>query len=409
MTRIKYLPIFVLFLLFVLFPTSKAEAAAYIKFDPASITATVNSEFNIPLKVGTDGKNVMSATIYLDFDSSKIEYISASNGSLFNDEDLIIAQSTGRIEIKYNKFTSYTSAPAKENADLITLKFKAKAGSGNSSVSMFCQSGTPTTKMTSYPDYQNILTCNNLNSLDLTFSQEQSPTQAITPTPTQATTGDSTANRRPDCIELSINPTSGYKTGKPITFTCRGTDADGYIKQGMFIFNQSDSKTENAASNASTISYVFKNAGNYTVICGVKDNADEWSNESAICTKTISVSFAPTATSKPIANSKMSPTTNPTETEAIPTATYYPVDVDSLYETTENTEAENVQDNLQEDEKTNESQFPKMLLLALAGAFILTVISILIIRRRRSINEPPINPPVMPPGNYPSPNQPQIY
>lgn len=143
------------------------------------------------------------------------------------------------------------------------------------------------------------------------------PTSGPTPTPTTISTPTPTGtsgNTTPECIELTLSPSSGA-TPFTTTATCTGKDPDGDITAVEFTLPDGTTKLveQNVGSPGSLATqYTITGNGSYSFSCHVRDNNNVFSSVPDVCKK--SISLGPTPTPGP------SPTPSPIPTPKIPVA-----------------------------------------------------------------------------------------
>ena len=171
-----------------------------------------------------------------------------------------------------------------------------KAVSNDCKVAFTIATNTPTGTITSTP----------------TGTITNTPTGTLTSTPTPTTQGNTT----PECIDLTLNPTSGTAP-LSLTLKCTGKDTDGDITAVEFTPPDGTTKLveQNVGSPGSlTTTYTVPQDGSYNFSCRVRDNNQKFSDVSDACKKSLHLNievtptprpFGPTSTPSPIPTPKI--------------------------------------------------------------------------------------------------------
>lgn len=122
------------------------------------------------------------------------------------------------------------------------------------------------------------------------------PAGGPTPTPTPTPTSTPTTNTQPECVSLSATPTVGGAQ-LSVSFSGKGRDTDGQIRQMEFNFGDGGSSTIDVSggTNSDTVitqAHTYTTSGTYTASLRVKDNSgqgNEWSSTPESCKVKIEV------------------------------------------------------------------------------------------------------------------------
>lgn len=151
---------------------------------------------------------------------------------------------------------------------------------------------------------QNILNCGQTNTVAISYTGENTPTNTptptiplgttptVTPTPTPGQSG----NTIPTCVTLSSNTSLAVGTPLAVTFTCSGVDPDGYINAAEFTFgdNTSDTIYKNAGSPGSiSTTHTYTTIGTLGPTCRVRDNNNVFSTSTNDCKRIIVINPKP--------------------------------------------------------------------------------------------------------------------
>ncbi len=139
------------------------------------------------------------------------------------------------------------------------------------------------------------------------------PTNTVGPTPTNTTAPTPTPtgvsnNTRPECTDLTIEPTTGTPP-YTVTLTCTGRDIDGDITAAEFTLPDGSTKLveENVGSPGSlSTTYTVTSAGANSFSCQIRDNNNVWASSSD-CRIGVAPTLPPgtTATPTPIQTPKI--------------------------------------------------------------------------------------------------------
>jgi uncharacterized membrane protein YccF (DUF307 family) len=261
------------------FPQAVAYAAPNVQFNPPNATVVQNTTVSITININVETNSVRSSDVTILYAGADLEVSSVTKGNFFPSFSKANDPS-GRLELH-----GYTASvgDSRTGADTYaTIVFKAKKGSGSSTVSFICSgSGQDTNILT--VSGQNILSCTQVNQLGVTYSDGSVPTS--TPTPGQAGT-----NTIPTCVMLSSDTSLAVGAPAAVTFTCSGVDPDGYINAAEFTFgdNTSDTVYKNAGSPGSiSTKHTYTTIGTLGATCRVRDNNNVFSNASNDCKRII--------------------------------------------------------------------------------------------------------------------------
>lgn len=374
-------------LLFALFAHAKASsvfAAPIVQFAPTSKTININDTFNVVISINTENNAVMGSDVTVLYAGSDLEVTAKTNGGFFP-EFTSANNPTGRLEL--HAYTSAQFDSRTGSGTYANVTFKAKKGSGSSSITFACTSGGTDTNIVTTGG-QNIISCSSLNQIGVTYTggdtiNTPTPTSdgsSLTPTPTTAPSG---GNTTPVCASLTSDITTAIGSPVPVQFTCNGVDTNGYINAVEFVFGDRTSQVieKNIGSPGSlSTTHTYTTIGTLGTSCRVRDNDNVWSSVSDVCKKIITIKPKPSATPKITGSPTLSPT---------------PEDVTIISETpppvTPTAEATPTP---MPDQTASSSSSTWWLL---GGGVIAVLFGLLLLRRR----DPPANPPI-PPMNPPT-------
>ena len=188
----KTLVVFASFLslsLFGLFLLTKPSYAATLEFSPQTGTYTTGANFNIDIKVDTDGEDTRSADATINFDTTFLDVESVSYGSFY--PTVLHSEQNGVLSI-----AGYAASPEIKNGTgiLATITFKGlKAGA--TKLSFECETGrTDESKVTTIEtSSRDLIICSALTEGSYTLTGEtidRTPSQSPTSTAKTNTTTD---------------------------------------------------------------------------------------------------------------------------------------------------------------------------------------------------------------------------
>lgn len=146
----------------VLAKTSSASPRLFL--DPASLTISKDSDFDIKLTIDVESNSAFGAEAIIIFPSSDIDIKTVSNGGFFT--DFSYAQIAGRLEIHGFFSSPYDSKSG--SGTFASLKFTAKKDLGSGVISFVCTGGENDTQILN-TNGVNILSCGVLNQSNLTY------------------------------------------------------------------------------------------------------------------------------------------------------------------------------------------------------------------------------------------------
>lgn len=381
---------------------SPVFAASSLQFSPATKSVSSNQTFTIDVTINTDGQTAMGANATVVYPAADLTVVSIENGSFF--PDFTAPFDSGLIEIR--GYFSAANGGKSGTGTLAKITFKAIKSTGTSDVGFRCTDSSTSTQILN-TDYTNILSCGSLNTLKVTYTSAVSPTNTTapgsSPAPTAttkpnptATPGGSPANKKPDCVGISVLPAVSGKTNSEITFSCAGKDNDGSIYHAEFFFGDGTSKkVSQIVGSSGTImaKHTYTKTGTYTTACRVIDNDNATSDIPAICTLSYPIAqgtvqtTTKTTTSKTTSQLAIIPTVEPT----IPVVTLEP------YQSPTPLPVDLGDTNFEVQEPTDEpsSSIPWQWIAVLGGiGLLILIILILIIKsftRRRTPPSMPLN------------------
>lgn len=145
-----------------------AGGGSEIYFNPAIATLKKGEDITVTVKMQVVGSNVFGADATVTFSSSDLDLKSVAGGGFFT--NFTSAQSNGRIEL--HGFMNYPASQTGEG-NFANITFSSKRDSaGNGAVSFVCASGGETQIWDT--DGNNILNCNNINQLNITYTSSAS-------------------------------------------------------------------------------------------------------------------------------------------------------------------------------------------------------------------------------------------
>ncbi len=304
-----YVPAFILAILAFSFPVAKAYAASNLQFDQTSVTAVQNATFTLKININVDANAVMGSDAVVNYAAADLQVTDVSNGGFFP-QFTKATDTAGKIEI--HGFTGQNDSRT-GTGTFATITLKSLKNSGSSNISFTCTgSGTDTDILTTAG--QNILTCSQLNNSGISYSSGGGNSPTLTPTATTAPGVTATPTTTPTptsappyndviptCSGLSANVTSSVGTPLAVTFTCSGTDPDGYINGAQFTFGDGTSQiiTQNVGSPGSiSTTHTYTTIGSLGASCIVQDNPGAWSNSVNSCKTVITIQPTPSPTSR---------------------------------------------------------------------------------------------------------------
>ncbi|HUD19928.1 MAG TPA: cohesin domain-containing protein [Patescibacteria group bacterium] len=284
------------------FPVAKAYAAPNLQFDQTSVTAAQNATFQLNITINVDTNTVMGSDAVVNYAAADLQVTDVSSGGFFP-QFTKATDTAGKIEI--HGFTGQNDSRT-GTGTFATITFKALKNSGSSNISYTCTgSGTDTDIITTTG--QNILVCTQLNNAGISYASSgtSSPTPTattapgVTATPTPTTAPSTGGNTIPTCSGLTANVTSSVGTPLAVTFTCSGTDPDGYMNGALFTFGDGTNQTitKNVGSPGSiATTHTYTTIGALGASCIVQDNNNAWSNSVSACTSVITIQPTPSPT-----------------------------------------------------------------------------------------------------------------
>ncbi len=162
---LKSLLVFCLFFMASGFVSGQVLAAPRLYFEPATLTTTKDSDFQINLLIDVESKSAFGADAVVNFPPGDITVKSVTNGGFFS--DFSYAPSLGKLEIHGFFSTLYSSKSGSGNFAVLTLNTNKDSGSGI--LNMTCSGSGADTQILD-TNGQNILACSSLNQLSLTYS-----------------------------------------------------------------------------------------------------------------------------------------------------------------------------------------------------------------------------------------------
>lgn len=288
------------------------SAASKLIFEPDVIKAQQNKTFDVIIKIDTERESAFGSDVTVLYPHTDLELTNVLQGDFFRDFQYA-NNNDGRLEL--HGFFSSLNETKSGAGTFATLTFKSKQTSGGGAVSFICTGSTNDSQIINAQG-QNILSCNAVNRLDLTYLPP------ITNTPSPTPTGIPSSNKNPVCTSLIVNPISATFIPLNVTLTCTGRDDDGDITAAEFIFGDGKNQiiTKNVGSPGSlTTTHTYTNTGSMNATCRLRDNNNTFSTTNSSCSKTISLSssasISVTATLTP------TPTTQIVDLQATPTPT----------------------------------------------------------------------------------------
>lgn len=268
-----------------------AYAAPKIYFDPATKTVVQNNEFQIDLKIDAESNQVIGSDVVVSYAGADLDITSVTSGSYFP-EFQYADNASGRLELHGYVTSIYQGKTGA--GTLATLKFKSTKSTGSSALTMNCNGSGNDTNMLSNSG-QNILSCNSINQVALTYSGTASSTNTPTPTSTQNQGGNQ--NNIPTCTSIAANITNVQGTPQAITLTCSGADQSGDINGAEFTFGDGTKQLveKNVGSSGSiTTTHTYTSIGTFGASCRVRDNNYVFSSVPSGCKQNITIRPKPT-------------------------------------------------------------------------------------------------------------------
>lgn len=140
-------------------------ASPRLYFDPASYTSANGTDFQINLKIDTENKSAFGADAVVNFPSNDLTVKSVANGGFFS--DFSFAQSSGKLEVHGFFSALYDSKNGSGTFAVLTFSPNKSTGTG---IANFTCSGDGNDTEILDTTGQNILSCNSLNQLNLSYS-----------------------------------------------------------------------------------------------------------------------------------------------------------------------------------------------------------------------------------------------
>lgn len=159
----------VFFLFFSAFFPKDIYAAPKLYFDPNSINVTSDQVIEATIKIDTENTRVFGAEIVLNYPGDKLEVSSVLNGDFFGNTSYANNPS-GRLEIGsyFSNFFEYKSGAG----TVATILLKNKGITQTENINFVCVNNDDTFMLDSQGN--NILSCNSLNQLSLSYTSSSS-------------------------------------------------------------------------------------------------------------------------------------------------------------------------------------------------------------------------------------------
>jgi hypothetical protein len=282
-----------------LVPFAGAQMAPGLSLSPATVTVQQNNSFSDTVTVSTGSYAAQVSDVTIQYAANDFD-VSVAAGSFFPSFASAVDKTAGLIELH-----GYTTTPdgISGTGTLATLTFKAKKGSGSSTITFICSgSGHDSNILTT--SGINVLNCAQKNQAAVNYTGATNPASTPTPTPPHGVTPTATPtptpvpgnNTYPVCASLSSNVTNAVGAPLPVTFSCTGVDTDGYVSAAHFDFGDgtTDTIVQNAGSPGTiTTTHTYTTIGSLGVSCSVRDNNNVWSSSPDNCRKIIKIQPRP--------------------------------------------------------------------------------------------------------------------
>lgn len=292
---LSFLAAFTLSLLGFAFPVAHAQATPSLQFSPTSAVVVQNNTVTLTITINVDANAVRASDVTILYAAADLDFVSAANGAFFPTFSYANDATGGRLEL--HGYTAFIGDSRTGTNTYATVVFKAKKGSGSSTISFICSgSGHDTNIVTTAG--QNILSCTQVNQVGLTYGDGIAAGTTPTPTPTP-TPGQAAANTVPTCITLSSDTSLAVGAPLTVSFTCYGVDPGGYINAAEFTFGDGTGDTiyKNAGSPGSiSTTHTYTTIGALGASCRVRDNDNVFSNSTNDCKRIIVINPKPVNT-----------------------------------------------------------------------------------------------------------------
>jgi hypothetical protein len=320
----KLLPTAITTLLFAIlaltFPAARAYAAPGILFDKTTLSVAQNTTFTLSININVETNTAQSSRATVQYAPADFDVVQVADGHFFPSFAQANDATNGLLEI--TGYTTSAGSGSTANGVLATVTFKAKKGSGSSTITFSCANAGHDTNILTVSGQNILSSCTTqTNQVAVSYTGAGNPTNTPTPTPdpdaTPTPTPIQSNNTVPVCANLAADKTSAVGIPLPVTFTCSGVDTDGYINAAYFDFGDgtTDTIVKNVGSpGAISTTHTYTTIGSLGVSCKVQDNNKVWSQGADVCKKVISIKSKPKVvvrTGTSASNSTPTPTPTP--------------------------------------------------------------------------------------------------
>lgn len=169
--------LFIFFAIFAFGALAQSAHAAFLDFDPTSVTANVDGTFSVKVTIDTGSEKSPSSTVIVSYDSEIIEPVSAANGTFFadstDDED-----TSGRVS--FFGFNNDPEAAKSGKGTVATITFKG-VKEGTSKLEFICDSSNSSDTSTIEKDdidATNIISCGQNGTASVTIGAASDTTDS---------------------------------------------------------------------------------------------------------------------------------------------------------------------------------------------------------------------------------------
>ena len=316
---------------------SRAAPSSKLYFTPETInTSTQCSSFTIDVMVNP-GQNIVSIVdFYLTYDPTRLDVIEVKESTSFPTIIRPISITAGETNMSVSIGSDVTRA-VQTVSQVATITFRTKAigttqiqfDAQRSRVFSLAPSDEPTENVLSTTSPSSIV----INSDACPTGGEPTPSVVATPSATPGVGGGgsptptTTANRAPQCTELSVSPSATGSAPFSVLFTAKGNDPDTGTLISKTTFNFGDGQIQDITDGMNLknvtvqTNHTFQTAGTYGSTVTFTDSLGAVSQS---CTQTLTVSGASdSATPTPTVSTDSgqltaTPTEVPTSVPTIP-------------------------------------------------------------------------------------------
>jgi hypothetical protein len=189
--KFKNLAIYIFFVSLCLFSlAAKAYAAEpHLEVSPSSGTISTSGT-DIDVNIDTGGLEAKSAKAVINFDSTKLEVVSVTEGTFFDEVSHNIYNSSGEVVINANLSLGSSLESKTGTGTIATLNIKSKLDSGTGNLTFDCTEGSSTDSGINDPTPVDIIDCTaNINGSYTLGSSTGETTASPAPSASSSITG----------------------------------------------------------------------------------------------------------------------------------------------------------------------------------------------------------------------------